>query len=92
MKKQKAAKADPAMQAPAEVQKEQWNALMKQAKEPFPVAPCRTAASLWPVEPDGDELMKRAYPNVGDSIPGLLKAILKELLIMRHGDEHREVH
>ena len=37
-----------------------------------------------PAEPDADILLARNYPNVGDSIPGLLKAILKELLLMRH--------
>lgn len=37
-----------------------------------------------PAELDADILLARNYPNVGDSIPGLLKAILKELLLMRH--------
>lgn len=37
-----------------------------------------------PAELDADVLLARNYPNVGDSIPGLLKAILKELLLMRH--------
>lgn len=37
-----------------------------------------------PVPPSGDVLLAREYPYLGDSIPGLLKAILKEMLLMRY--------
>ena len=42
-----------------------------------------------PVAPSGDVLLAREYPYLGDSIPGLLKAILKEMLLMRysHGQQ-----
>lgn len=42
-----------------------------------------------PVPPTGDILLARYYPNVSNSIPELLRAILKELLVVRYTNEHR---
>lgn len=42
-----------------------------------------------PPPPSGDMLLAKYYPNAGNSIPELLKGILKELLVMRYTNEHR---
>lgn len=42
-----------------------------------------------PAELDADVLLARNYPNVSNSIPELLRAILKELLVVRYTNEHR---
>lgn len=42
-----------------------------------------------PVPPTGDILLAKYYPNVSNSIPELLRAILQELLVVRYTNEHR---
>lgn len=44
---------------------------------------------LKPPPPSGDMLLKKYYPNVSNSIPELLRAILQELLVVRYTNEHR---
>jgi hypothetical protein len=44
---------------------------------------------LKPPPPSGDMLLQKYYPNVSNSIPELLRAILKELLVVRYTNEHR---
>lgn len=39
---------------------------------------------LKPPPPSGDMLLKKYYPNVSNSIPELLRAILQELLVVRY--------
>ena len=44
---------------------------------------------LEPPPPSGDMLLAKYYPNVSNSIPELLRAILQELLVVRYTNEHR---
>lgn len=42
-----------------------------------------------PLPPSGDMLLAKYYPNVSNSIPELLRAILQELLVVRYHYERR---
>ena len=49
----------------------------------------KTVTMPKPLPPSGDMLLAKYYPNVSNSIPELLRAILQELLVVRYTNEHR---
>lgn len=62
-----------ARQAPADAQEKLWDELMRSSSGVL-----ETVRRI-----DPDEALHREYPNVGNSIPDLLRAILRELVILR---------